>query len=89
MIRALLTPHDGSPATVVLGLDEENMTRLRQNKPIHVNLHHLDPGGPPIDLPNLNVVLAYDNDELREWLQAMGKPSAEEALRTAAEADKL
>lgn len=88
MIRAVLTPHDGSPATVVLGLDEVNIERLRQNKPIHVNLHHLDPGGKPTDLPNINVVLAYDNDELREWLQNMSGSSAAEQLKAAAESQK-
>lgn len=88
MIRAVLTPHDGSPATVVLGLDEVNIERLRQNKPIYVNLHHLDPGGDPTNLPNVNVVLAYDNDDLREWLQQAAGSSAAEKLKAAAASQK-
>jgi hypothetical protein len=88
MIRAVLTPHDGSPPTVVLGLDEENITRLHKNKPIFVNLHHLDPGGPPTKLPNINVVLAFDNEELRDWLQTMAGSSAAEQLKAAAESQK-
>jgi hypothetical protein len=84
MIRAILTPHDGSPATVVLGLDDENIRRLLDNKPIHVNLLHLDPGGPPTNLPDLNVVLAYDNADLREWLQKVEGSSAAEKLKAAA-----
>lgn len=73
MIRAVLTPKGGEPETVILGLDEENMRRLRDNKPIKVNLHHLDPDGPPTKLPNLNIVIAYDNDEFREFLEEARK----------------
>lgn len=70
MIRAVLTPKGGEPETIILGLDEVNITRLKDNKPIKVNLHHLDPDGPPRDdLPDINIVIAYDNDEFREFLE--------------------
>jgi hypothetical protein len=68
MIRAVLTPKGGEPESVILGLDEVNIQRLREGKPIHVNLHHLDPDGPPTKLPNINIVIAYDNDDFREFL---------------------
>lgn len=69
MIRAVLTPKGGEPETIILGLDEVNITRLKDNKPIKVNLHHLDPDGPPTNLPNINIVIAYDNDEFRDFLE--------------------
>lgn len=76
MIRAVLTPKGGEPETVLLGLDEENISRLRNNKPIKVNLLHLDPDGPPTKLPNLNIVIAYDNDEFRDFLKRAQGQSA-------------
>jgi hypothetical protein len=69
MIRAVLTPKGGEPETVILGLDEVNIQRLRDNKPIRVNLHHLDPDGPPTKLPNINIVIVYDNADFREFLE--------------------
>jgi hypothetical protein len=77
MIRAVLTPKGGEPESVILGLDEENIKRLREGKPINVNLRHLDPDGPPTEkLPNLNIVIAYDNNDFREFLEKAREKTA-------------
>jgi hypothetical protein len=73
VIRALLYQADGKPL-VILGLGEENMRRLREGEPIRFNLKHLDPGSPkPTDLPDVDLVIAFDDGSLTPALMTLGK----------------
>ena len=67
MIRAILHKADGSPM-VVLGLGEENMRRLRNGEPIKVNLKRLDPTGGETELPDIDVVVVFDDGTLTPTL---------------------
>lgn len=67
MIRLAMTV-DGK-ATVVLGLDPDNLTRLAQGEPVRVNLRDLDPDGPPTSLPDIDVMIAAtDTDDWRAFV---------------------
>lgn len=59
MIRVLVADADGRPKTVLLGLHEENMSRLREGQPVRVNLRHLAGNNGPVvpSLPDLDVVV--------------------------------
>lgn len=71
MIRAVL--YDRGKPIVVLGLSEENMVRLHAGQPVQVNLKHLDPNGPPTDLPDIEVVIAFDDGGLAPQLMNLGE----------------
>ena len=59
MIRSAGQGKDGTPF-VMLGLDAQNLARVREGQPIQVNLRHLDPDGPPVEqLPDLNVIIYF------------------------------
>lgn len=58
MIRSVARDADGKPV-VLLGLEAQNMDRLRDGQPVRVNLRRLVPGGPPTDLPDIDVVVFY------------------------------
>lgn len=62
MYRSAGVKTDGT-MFVMLGLEEENIRRLHEeDKPIKVNLRHLDPDGPPvIQLPELELVIYFAN----------------------------
>jgi hypothetical protein len=59
VIRGLA--HDGERPVVMLGLDAENLDRLREGQPITVNLRRLNPtGGVEVtELPDVDVVIFY------------------------------
>jgi hypothetical protein len=48
MIKALSTPNAEGQRTLVLGLSQENWSRLRSGQPIPVRLTDLDPSLPPL-----------------------------------------
>jgi hypothetical protein len=48
MIKALSTPNADGQRTLVLGLSQENWSRLRSGQPIPVRLTDLDPSLPPL-----------------------------------------
>ena len=61
---------DGGHQTVMIGLDDENLARLQQNQPIKFNLRKLDPtpGAADLELPDIDVVIAYADDALLGFL---------------------
>lgn len=56
MIRALGTGPHNQPV-VILGLTTDNLERLAASRPIRLNLHYLDPDGPPTRLPDIDIVI--------------------------------
>lgn len=74
MIRAV-GEADGKPL-VILGLEPQNMARLREGQPIRVNLRNLVPGGPPIDaLPDVDVVILFGGQDEIAALRAATRRS--------------
>jgi hypothetical protein len=70
----MLSDHEeraGAPAAVLLGLDAENMARLRDGEPISVNLRNLDPDVPREDLPDIDVVIFFAGADEVEVLRKM------------------
>jgi hypothetical protein len=70
----MLSEHEdrlGAPAAVLLGLDAENMARLREGEPVQVNLRNLDPDEPREDLPDLDVVIFFAGTDEIEVLRKM------------------
>jgi len=67
VIRALLYTADGKPI-VILGLGPENMRRLEGGEPVRVNLKRFDPGGRETDMPDIDVVIAFDDGSLTPTL---------------------
>ncbi len=64
---------------VMLGLEDENIRRLLEGKPIRVNLRNLDPDGPPVDeLPDLELFIAAGPG--LDQIEAFAR-KAEEGLR--------
>jgi hypothetical protein len=59
---------------VLLGLTKVNLDRLMLDRPVLVNLHHLLPGAKPTELPDVDVVIFFDD----------GNTGAELIKRTAA-----
>lgn len=57
---------DGHPM-VLLGLMDENLKRLQEDKPIRVNLRELIPGQ-HTDLPNVSVVIFHATADSEAWL---------------------
>ena len=81
MIRAFLHGDNGKPI-VLLGLGEDNMARLRHGEPIRVNLRHLDPTGQGVtELPDVDVVIAFDDGSMTPALLAHAQFVAEPAER--------
>ena len=71
MIRALGNG-DGRPL-VLLGLEPQNLDRLREGQPIRVNLRRLNPEGPDTDLPDIDVVVFFAGaDEIEALKRAAG-----------------
>jgi hypothetical protein len=63
MIRAVLwDKQHTNPPTVLLGLGAENLARLKEGKPVLVNLRHLDPDGPDTQLPDINIAITLEHD---------------------------
>jgi hypothetical protein len=60
MIRALAHDKHGKPI-VILGVDAENLSRLQDDKPIRVNLKYLDMSDKPTGLPDIDVVIFFDD----------------------------
>jgi hypothetical protein len=63
MLRILAETNDGRPL-VLLGLDDTNLARLKQDQPIVVNLRHLNPDDPDneTDLPDIDVSIFFAGD---------------------------
>ena len=63
MIR-VLAHEDGKPV-VMLGLDPQNLNRLREGQPIVVNLARLNPDedAEPTGLPDIDVVVFFAGEE--------------------------
>lgn len=59
MIKATATSPDGSRKIVMLGLSEENLRRLRQDKPIHIGPGEMVQLG----LPAVELVIFWGKDE--------------------------
>jgi hypothetical protein len=73
VIRALAVGDDGQPL-IMLGLDPQNLNRLREGQPIRVNLRRLHPGGPDTVLPDINVVVFFaGTDEIRALREATSR----------------
>lgn len=71
MIRSLAHEADGKQV-VMLGVDPQNLSRLRDGQPIRVNLRNLIPGGEPIEeLPDLDVVVFFAGAEEVVQLKGM------------------
>ena len=72
MIRAAGVSSTGTPF-VFLGLEPQNINRLREGQPIKVNLRHLDPDGPPVEqLPDVDVIIFFGGqDEIRQLTEKM------------------
>ena len=71
-LLALAVPAAHGKPNVVLGLEEENFALLKEGKPIRVNLHNLDPDGPPTDLPDITVMIAaVDTDDWRQFVSRL------------------
>lgn len=70
MMRFAGRTNEGKPF-VVLGLDPQNMDRLREGQPIAVNLRKLDPDGEPIEeLPDLDLMIVFAGKDEMAWLRA-------------------
>jgi hypothetical protein len=55
---------------VLFGLQDENLRRLRDGKPIRVNLQQLNPGAlPNPELPDIDVMIAYDDGHLSALME--------------------
>jgi hypothetical protein len=67
MIKALTTPGEDGSRTLLLGLSDENWTRLRAGQPIPVRLQALDPTLPPLTVV---IVGGATEDEIYEDLRA-------------------
>ncbi len=67
MIRALMHTDEGKPI-VLLGFGPENMRRLQGGEPIRFNLKHLDPSGAETDLPDVDVLIVFDDGTLTTTL---------------------
>ena len=68
MIRATITSAAGRPV-ILLGLEEGNVTRLREGKPIHIHADELGFAG------EILIILGKDAEALRETLAPMIGPS--------------
>lgn len=68
MIRALMVGVRGQPL-VMLGLSADNLERLRNDEPIHLELRHLS-GTDEVhrDLPDVDLIIAFDDGTLTEKL---------------------
>jgi hypothetical protein len=63
VIRSLAHNDEGK-SIVLLGLEPQNMDRLREGQPVRVNLRHLNPGGAPVEeLPDIDVVIFFAGKE--------------------------
>jgi hypothetical protein len=70
VIRSLGHNVDGKQI-VLLGLEPQNLDRLREGQPVRVNLRHLDPGGNPLDeLPDIDVVIFFAGKDETAWIKA-------------------
>jgi hypothetical protein len=64
---------EGRPL-VILGLDPQNLNRLREGQPIHVNLRRLNPGGADTELPDIDVVVVFaGKGEIAALVRAVGR----------------
>jgi hypothetical protein len=74
VIRSAGRQKNGRPV-VALGLEPQNLSRLREGQPIVVNLRNLDPDGPPVnELPDLDVLIYFaGKDENRIIAQVFGR----------------
>jgi hypothetical protein len=77
MLRVVLR-HEGGKMVVVLGLSEENLKRLADDKPILMSLRQVDPDEPPdMDMPDIDFIVALDGEALSNFLLGMNvKPSS-------------
>lgn len=72
MIRMVLTLNDRT--IIVLGLEPANLKRIAEGEPIAVNLRDIDPDGPPMDLPDIDLFVgATDTDDWRAFMAKLGR----------------
>jgi hypothetical protein len=73
MIRAILRHPDGFKI-VVMGLDEEHMECLRQDRAVRLDLQDINPFGPKdTTMPEMAVVVAFNNGNMNKLLTDMSE----------------